>query len=1500
MKRKEKKADKKKKRPLYRKIINAFIITFLAVFLLLLLVLGFTQTSTFRELAREKAVEIVSESINGNFELGGIDGTIFTSLFLKDIKIYDDRDTLLSAKQIELKISPLQILLKRIYVRKIELDDVSFRIYEYEDGKTNLSKIFASSDTTTESSDSLSFPFKIDIAVLNLNNLDFRSQPIANAGKFTNYEKLNTGDLWVKDINLSASAAANINKKNIFLNLEKLSANPNISVFNLHNLSTKLTVTDKYVELNDFKIVTDSSDIGIYAKLDSIDVFDTIDPSYFRDYPAQIQLDASPFSFSDLSSFVEATEMLKGKVGVELDAEGTYANLNIKQLDVDYLDTDLNLSGQLENLHLPGALYMDVRMSDSRIVYDNIHVLMPGLELPEYKNVVLKDIELFMKGEATRFDAGLTAGLNKGSIDLNGTLNLEKSVMRYDANFVTEKLNIQPFTGMNSIINSDGHITGEGTDPSKMIAELKLALKNSTIDEYKIESLNLSANAQNSLVDLDIRSDVDSAKVDISGYIDFRDTTRTEYDITGATNNLNLAKFTKDDYFDSDLNLSFMLQGQGTELDSLVVDFNLEMENSVFRSEEIDHAGLALSVSRADTGRAIKLSSDFVDFNINGKFSIDTALTMLNYQSTIISDIVEQKLAGFNPISVDSIETVNLDSTDLPPIAYTDLNFNYDYQLKDFTLIALLLGEEQFDASGKGSGSVSNSGTIFAISSDFNLDYFIRRNGNDILYLSDVELNIDFNRDNKVRSFENLFGAVSVTGERIHFGQDINDLELDLIFNQAMLFYNFQAEYESDLKAALSGNVELSNDFQEINLSELSITYQDVEWASEHPARIMYNGDDFIISDFNIENGGAALNLEGVLRGNGEPDFNLTLSGFTGSHLSSLIRGNNINVFPDGEIWISSNLKGTLEEPEVKIDMEWRDLQYGSSVTGMLDGSINYVDRNLTANVDFYTTEGDADTLFTTDAELPIYLGTAEVENRIPEDGELDFKFIAENFDLALLGNSLPQIRNQSGHLTAKVNAHGTLDDLKYDGELNIEEGKLTGMFNGLDYDVNAKTTFDQDGVNVEYIRIKNGGEVEVENTGEMTASGKVVMDNLSITEMNFNVEGDLTVLSEDSRGANPNVYGNLFIGSDGKWTFDYTNNRPNFEGTILIKEMDLTYSPSQSAYSSSGDDFNFIYVVDSADVDKQRLKFEQLVEESKQEKESEENIEEEAPFDYRIGVKIVDEANLIFLLSRGSNQRLIAEISGNVEIISEDGVSRAQGGFQLLSGSKLEFIKTLEAEGNIKFESDLANPYLDIVATYVNDYESPPNYPNQTVEVAVKLKLQGTLDELGKNLAENPENISVYVGARNIQNNIADESYDASDALSFIIIGKFKEDLTPEDQTQVASNSNLIGSTASSLLGSVLSNFLNSALGDYIGNIEVTQTQYETKFSVSGKYERLRYSVGGSTDVFENLSRANLKLSYMFSNNIMIRLERKDPIIQTTGYEEKIDEVGLQYKFEF
>ena len=155
-----------------------------------------------------------------------------------------------------------------------------------------------------------------------------------------------------------------------------------------------------------------------------------------------------------------------------------------------------------------------------------------------------------------------------------------------------------------------------------------------------------------------------------------------------------------------------------------------------------------------------------------------------------------------------------------------------------------------------------------------------------------------------------------------------------------------------------------------------------------------------------------------------------------------------------------------------------------------------------------------------------------------------------------------------------------------------------------------------------------------------------------------------------------------------------------------------------------------------------------------------------------------------------------------------------------------------------------------------------------------------------------------LFPSFHNIDNDVPDKTKTASDAVTFILTGQFLA--AQGGFTSGYSQNNALTGTASSLAGSLLGGFLNSYAGDYVRSLELRQVGAYTKFNLSGKVNNFRYTIGGTTEVFSDISRANLKIEYPFFQKLFLRLERKEALSETNNTSEMINELGLKYQFEF
>jgi hypothetical protein len=1486
----------KPKRSIFRKIINVFIGIFLGFVLLVVIFIGYSQTKSFREYLRSFVMSEVNSSINGNLTIEKIDGTILTSIFLRNTLLTTSGDTLLYAKNIEIKTSPLQIFMSKIFFRKILLEDVKIKLLQNEEGAWNYSSLLKLTEEDTSKTD---FPFLIQVSNLQFKNINLINQNYQFAGSDKIYPTVNFDDLRIINLYLSGQAILDIDNSDYLLILEELSFKPNLTRFTMQNISGDFALTNKFIDVKNFTFITDSSDIRLNARLDEINLFSNFSLEDFKNYPISIDLDASSFNFDDLSSFIGSTEILKGNPAVELKANGKFGSFKFEKLFIDYNTTHFEAIGEVRNLNIPDKLFIKAEIKNSDINYKDVNKLLPTLELPEFAKLSLTGANLFFEGEPTNFKSKFEGNVEQGFVKVDCSLNVGSSPMIYNIRFETNDLDLKPIIGVTTSLNSLGTLKGSGTSPTELNSEFNFQAVNSILENNPIENFSIVSNAKEGIINLDIDVKSNNATAFMTGKMIYDNDTIPTYSLIGQLNHIDLSELLNDENYNSDLNFYFSAEGKRTNLDDMIGVFSFGIDSSLYRDTRIKKSSIDIELKKEIGKREINIVSDFVDFNISGNFSINDAIDVIAYESKTIAKIISEKINELNPLSVLGGNTELYSGNEsLPDIINTNLKFNYDFKFKDFALISELLGYERLDIIGSGIGSITNSPPHFSIDTKLDLNYFIFMQDGSTIYLSDVNTDLKFTRDNNEISFEKLLGKASLKGKRFYSTGNIRNILANFVFDKGVLQFKASAEIEELIKAEANGTILMTPVEQQIKFDKLAIDYNNIIWSNKDAVEIFFNPYRFNIANCKLYHDTSFVSIKGIIESSG--DQNLVLQA---TNLSGRILGKYLFGIDDYEFKADADIKATIsggfDDPYINTSIKLNNLAYGRFKLGFLNGSIKYLNKKVISDIVFVdSTQNASKPLLTLSGTIPIDLSFESVENRFPETEEMNLRLFSKDFNVRTLTNLLPSISEQRGNLLTDLQISGNLDNPKYSGYFIIRDGYFKAKNTNLPYSCGLKVKFENEGMLIDSLIIANAGGTNY--PGSLNGNGSIIFDGFNPKDMVIRFNGNLALFSDISKTTSPFLYGDLQIGTERDWLLTLRNNRLFLKGDVLIKESNLTLTTSEQT-SLSNNNYNIVFVVDSSKIDKEILRFHEVIAIEQAKKDQSRLIKEsQVNFDYELGVKIENSARINIILSQAVNQKLLVELRGELNYESISGDIRAQGAFELMSGSKLEFFKTFDAEGFIRFESDLTNPFLDVVATYKSDYIDPRSINAAPQEVAVKINIKGPLIELGKNLAANTESMGIYVGTRNIQNNVRETSYDYADAFSFILIGKFKDDLTAQDRAQVAGYTTAIGNTATSFLGSVLTSFLNSAVGDLVNNVQISQTGDFTKFSLSGRVQNLRYSFGGTTEVFQNFGKANIKIEYLFNPKFLIRLERKDPIAQTYILDDKINELALKYRFEF
>ena len=135
-------------------------------------------------------------------------------------------------------------------------------------------------------------------------------------------------------------------------------------------------VTPAEVRADSVRIVTARSRLAL-AALRDVDILGGVELPALKDAPVTLDLHAHPIDMDELKEFLPPTDFLTGKVATDLRADGEFGDLNVRQLDLAFGSSSLFLRGGVYNLHDPGNLTLNVKISESTIVPADVPALMP-------------------------------------------------------------------------------------------------------------------------------------------------------------------------------------------------------------------------------------------------------------------------------------------------------------------------------------------------------------------------------------------------------------------------------------------------------------------------------------------------------------------------------------------------------------------------------------------------------------------------------------------------------------------------------------------------------------------------------------------------------------------------------------------------------------------------------------------------------------------------------------------------------------------------------------------------------------------------------------------------------------------------------------------------------------------------------------------------------------------------------------------------------------------
>ncbi len=822
------------------------------------------------------------------------------------------------------------------------------------------------------------------------------------------------------------------------------------------------------------------------------------------------------------------------------------------------------------------------------------------------------------------------------------------------------------------------------------------------------------------------------------------------------------------------------------------------------------------------------------------------------------------------------------------PTDYENISLQYLLDFKESLNISF--GKTDIEIDGQINGYLNLVNNSLALNLNTDLDYLKFWNQEDVYFLINSNLKGDISNNIGSSYNDNIEASINFSCDRLYASGNFYDLSSKIIFKDEELLLSFDGKYEKDIQAKLQSKISTFDDKLNFNIQSVDIKYNDFEVKNTENILLSYYEDTIGFDSFKLNVGDAKLNVVGkVGLMDGDHEAIITLDSLSGQKIITDLLG----IYSPKKLQADINMKGIIQgnllDPKFSITSSAKNMKFGGNNLGSLYSEFKYFNNTLNTDIKIL------DSTQNSDKPLLLVYGFIPIELSSSKDSIDNFNKLvslqieSDEFDLSLLEDVLPYIQFKKGKLETEIDISGTLSDPIAVGYFSINKALFKVTKNNLDYDFNAKVWVDDEDITIESIKLSNVANTK--NGGTISGSGFLKLKEFRPDSTVIRLAGSLKVLDDISKSASPLVYGDLVLST--RKDIVYTSNKEKsfISLPINISLAKLVIPLSKSAYSSSSG-FVYRYIDHNALNDKLAIELDSLIKSAERVDSIINN--NTSKFNYALDIKVENEAEVVVVLSKELDQNLLVLLDGNFTLESLNGKTKSGGQLNVLDGSKLSFIKSFEAEGDIKFDK-ISNPIVDITSTYKDYWQKDPNDAASEQEVGIKIKLKGPLSELNKNFIQDENNIGVYIGRQNIEDDKKDPTKTAADAMFFIITSKFPDDNSSQQ------DKNVVGGYTTSLAGSLIGSVLNQYLKDYVKGFQLRQTGTQTKFNLIGKAANIRYEIGGSTEVLQDLSRANVKMEYPVTQRLQLRLERKESENQTSSINNPLFfEGGFKYNFEF
>ncbi len=1080
------------KLPKKRKVVLSFILVFL---FLPVAFHAFIKSPVVQTYLAKKVTSFLSEELNTEVRVGGVDVAFFFDLVLTDVYIADKNDnSLLYFDKLQANVEKISLTQKKIYIDNIALHTpyIGLRKYKGEE-QLNLQFIldYLSGKPTTEAKEKENWKlicYSLDVKNARLLYHDYNKKRKEEGIDFSNID--------LDNLNMNISEIYYLGDTNL-VNMDNLSFKES-SGFTLEEFSAGIALFPDEAHINDFKLVTSNTNVefDLHSKYENLDTL--LAGKGLEDIKIRFDLKPSKIDLKELSYILPSLQGVEDHIYIAAEVRGKMSNFRAKKLEIYYgrstrLKTDFFVNG------LPNIEDTYVNFSIDRFITTASD--LSNVKLPKGKSLKLpKEIvnlgAIKYKGNITGFmndfvaKGKLMTKLGNVSTNLKISQSNNYKTFYYSGNIAVDRFQLGNYFNNEQlgIITMNTTIDGYGLDPKHMKAQLETNIAEVDFNDYNYNNISIEAGYEMQNFQSTITIDDENLDLFLQSSINLADSIK-DIQLDARLKKADLAKLNllnRDTSLPVKLNIKGDIRGADPE------NLNGSITLSDFSYKEkgnnlvINHLKM-ITKSDSSKHKHIEIESELLDLKAYGNFAYKNI-------PKAVSDIALHFVPAL-PIS----DSILHDST-----KYENQHINYELTLKKPGPILEMFapGIELADKS-KISGSLSPGSMSFELKGEIDKISHNTSQLKGFTFSSNTEndsIHVDFLVDK-------LSISDSLWLDNFHFRASTKANKSDF-----KISWDNHDTIQTN-KAGITGTAILDSlPAIKVLFAESEIIINDTSWKINDNNYIIYDTNKITLNNFKIFHKKQHLLINGVVSHDPSDVLHVDLNSFNISNFDNITQKKKMDF--DGLFTGKLSLSNVYQSPYITSDIFINNFGFNDDYIG--DLTVNSIwDNskkafNVGANIIYRGNIGSDSTLKLKGFFYP----QREKEN-------FDLDVLLNNFKLSILEKYIASFSSDlTGIANGELHVGGTLKKPFLEGDLRLTVRRFKVDYLNESYHFSDILKIRKDHIEFDSIYIYDV------NGNKALCDGKMHHEHFK----NFNL--DLDLKPQNFEALNTNSYQNeLFYG---------------------------------------------------------------------------------------------------------------------------------------------------------------------------------------------------------------------------------------------------------------------------------------------------------------------------------------------------------------------------------